>query len=233
MALDEFDAFVVVRRAALRERFNEARGGGWRVEKQDAAGFAASVVPGMRDIARNECARAGPANGDRVAIGNRALMAAHSVPPALEEEAQQLENEGRTLMWVAALEPEPTPHGLIAVMDRIRPSAGETVRRLHACGIETVVLTGDNARTAQAVAAALGIDRLRAEVLPEDKAIEVERLQKEGRRVAMVGDGVSDEPALAQADVGINGQRRRCCNAGGRDHADARRSDTDRGCDWG
>jgi Cu+-exporting ATPase len=141
--------------------------------------------------------------GRRVAIGNRALMAARGVPTALEEEAQHLERQGRTVMWVAALEPEPAPLGLIAVMDRIKPLAAEAVRRLRARGIETVLLTGDNTRTAQAVATALGIDRLRAEVLPEDKAIEVERLQKEGHRVAMVGDGVNDAPALAQADVGI------------------------------
>jgi len=106
-------------------------------------------------------------------------------------------------MWVATLDPEPSSLGLIAVMDRIKSSAAEAVRRLHREGIRTVLLTGDNIRTAEAVPEALGIDRVHAEVLPEDKAIEVERLQKEGRRVAMVGDGVNDAPALAQADVGI------------------------------
>ncbi len=142
-------------------------------------------------------------DGRRVVIGNRALMAANGVPTVLEEKAQHLEREGRTVMWVAALDPEPSSLGLIAVTDRIKPSAAEAVRRLHLEGIKTVLLTGDNIRTAEAVAAALGIERLRAEVLPEDKAAEVERLQKEGRRVAMVGDGVNDAPALAQADVGI------------------------------
>jgi P-type Cu+ transporter len=141
--------------------------------------------------------------GRRVAIGNRALMAAHRVPAVLEDEVLRLEGQGRSVMWVAALEPEPMALGLIAVTDRIRPSAGEAVRRLQARGIATVLLTGDNARSAAAVAAALGIDRLRAEVLPQDKAIEIERLQQEGHRVAMVGDGVNDAPALAQADVGI------------------------------
>jgi Cu+-exporting ATPase len=106
-------------------------------------------------------------------------------------------------MWVAVLEPERVLLGLIAVMDQIKPSAAAAVRRLHAAGIETVLLTGDNARTAQAVADELGITRVLAEVLPGEKAAEVERLQKEGRRVAMVGDGVNDAPALAQADVGI------------------------------
>ena len=141
--------------------------------------------------------------GRRVVIGNRALMGAHGVPTVLEERAQHLEREGRTVMWVATLDPDPFPLGLIAVMDRIKPSAAEAVRRLHLDGIKTMLLTGDNIRTAEAVAAALGIHRLRAEVLPQDKAIEIERLQKDGQRVAMVGDGVNDAPALAQADVGI------------------------------
>ena len=130
-------------------------------------------------------------------------MAAHCVPAALEEEARHLEDQGHIVMWVAALDPEPMALGLIAVMDRIKPTAAEAVRQLQMRGIKTVLLTGDNVRTAQVVATALGIDRLRAEVLPEEKALVVERLQKEGRCVAMVGDGVNDAPALAQADVGI------------------------------
>ncbi len=138
-----------------------------------------------------------------IAIGNRLLMTAHDVSLGLEDAARQLEEEGRTVMWVAEIAPEPVLLGLIAVMDPIKPAAAEAVRRLHAAGIETVLLTGDNSRTAQAVAAALGIPRVRAEVLPQDKAAEVERLQRQGRRVAMVGDGVNDAPALAQADVGI------------------------------
>ncbi len=141
--------------------------------------------------------------GRRLAIGNRALLAEYDVPPALEAEARRLEEQGRTVMWVAAAEPEPALLGLIAVMDKVKPSAAAAVRRLQAAGIETVLLTGDNARTAQAVASQLGLSRVLAEVLPAGKATEVERLQKQGRRVAMVGDGVNDAPALAQADVGI------------------------------
>ena len=106
-------------------------------------------------------------------------------------------------MWVAALDPAPALLGLIAVMDRVKPSAAAAVRRLQAAGITTVLLTGDNARTAQAVAQAVGIDRVLAEVRPDDKAAEIARLQQEGHRVAMVGDGVNDAPALAQADIGI------------------------------
>ena len=141
--------------------------------------------------------------GRRIAIGNRALLAEHAVAPVLEAEAQGLETQGRTVMWVAALEPERALLGLIAVTDQLKTSAAAALRRLQAAGIETVLLTGDNTRTAQAVADELGIERVLAEVLPGEKAAEVERLQKEGRRVAMVGDGVNDAPALAQADVGI------------------------------
>lgn len=141
--------------------------------------------------------------GRRIVIGNRALLAEQGIPAALEAEALALEERGRTVMWAGALDPAPQLLGLIAVMDRVRPSAAAAVRRLQAVGIETVLLTGDNARTAQAVASELGITRVLAEVLPAGKAAEIKRLQREGRRVAMVGDGVNDAPALALADVGI------------------------------
>ena len=141
--------------------------------------------------------------GRRIVIGTRALLAEQGIPATLEAEALALEERGRTVMWVGTLDPVPQLLGLIAAMDRVRPSAAAAVRRLQAAGIETVLLTGDNARTAQAVAGELGITRVLAEVLPAGKAAEIERLQREGRRVAMVGDGVNDAPALAQADVGI------------------------------
>ena len=141
--------------------------------------------------------------GRGVAIGNRALMAEQLVPARLEDEVRQLEERGRTVMRVAAIEPTPVLLGLIAVMDPIRPSASEALRRLRRAGIETLLLTGDNRRTASAVAASLGMSRVRAEVLPQDKAAEIERLQREGHRVAMVGDGVNDAPALVQADIGV------------------------------
>ena len=139
----------------------------------------------------------------RIIIGNRALMEAHDIPPALEGAAARLEEQGRTVMFVAALDPAPAPLGLIAVMDAVKPSAAKAIRRLHDAGIATVLLTGDNARTAQAVADALGIRQVLAGVLPEGKADEIGRLQAAGHVVAMVGDGVNDAPALAAADIGI------------------------------
>jgi Cu+-exporting ATPase len=106
-------------------------------------------------------------------------------------------------MWVAALAPSPRPLGLLAVADPVKPGAAAAVRRLHGAGLATVLLTGDNGRTAAAVADRLGIERAVAGVLPQDKAAELRRLEAEGRTVAMVGDGVNDAPALAAADVGI------------------------------
>jgi Cu2+-exporting ATPase len=119
---------------------------------------------------------------------------------ALEERAATLAQEGKTPMFVAV---DGEPSGLVAVADTIKPSARETLRRLERMGIEAVMITGDNKRTAEAVARELGIERVFAEVLPADKARYVEQLQREGKHVAMVGDGVNDAPALAQADIGI------------------------------
>jgi Cu+-exporting ATPase len=143
--------------------------------------------------------------GDRgVAVGNLALMEEKKVEVgALARRACELEERGRTIVWAAVLEPAPRLIGMIAAADRVKATAGEAVRRLHESGIATVLMTGDNERVAKAVAAELGIGRVMAGVLPVDKAAEVERLQAQGKHVAMVGDGVNDAPALAAADVGI------------------------------
>jgi Cu+-exporting ATPase len=142
--------------------------------------------------------------GRRVVIGNRRLLQSRGIRlEDGESQAQALEARGRTVMWVAVLEPQPTWLGLIAVADPVKPEAAAAVRHLDEIGIETVLLTGDNERTAAAVAAQLGIRRVLAGVLPEEKAAEVRRLQAQGRQVGMVGDGVNDAPALAAADVGF------------------------------
>jgi P-type Cu+ transporter len=139
--------------------------------------------------------------GSALAIGNAALMADYAVDPAsLRAEAERLAGLGRTPMFAAI---DGRLAGLIAVADPIKPTSREAIRRLQRMGLEVVMLTGDNRRTAEAVAKEAGIDRVVAEVLPEGKVAEVRRLQDAGRVVAMVGDGINDAPALAQADVGI------------------------------
>ena len=118
----------------------------------------------------------------------------------LEEEANRLWEEGKTVMFLAL---DSQVVGIIAVADTLKPNAKETLEEMHKMGVETVMLTGDNQRTAEAIAREVGVDQVRAEVLPEHKAQEVKKLQDEGRVVAMVGDGINDAPALAQADIGI------------------------------
>ena len=136
-----------------------------------------------------------------VLVGNRKLMDASGVDVfTLEDRATVLAEAGKTPMFVAV---DGEPSGLVAVADTIKPSARETLRRFNQMGIEAVMITGDNTRTAESVARELGIERVFAEVLPADKARYVQQLQAEGKRVAMVGDGVNDAPALAQADIGI------------------------------
>ena len=142
--------------------------------------------------------------GRRIAIGNRGLMREDYVSiDDLELRAAQLEAQGNTVIWVAALDPVPRLLGIIGAADPLKPTAAAAVRRLQAIGIETILLTGDNERTAAAVASRLGVERVLAGVLPGGKAAEVQRLLAAGRHVAMVGDGVNDAPALAAADIGI------------------------------
>ncbi|MEP6496074.1 MAG: heavy metal translocating P-type ATPase [bacterium] len=143
----------------------------------------------------------GVVDGAAVVAGNAALMADHAIDIApLAETAERLASEGKTPMYVAI---DGALAGVIAVADPIKPSSREAVARLRKAGLTVVMLTGDNERTAHAIAAQAGIDRVVAGVLPEGKVAEVKRLQAEGQVVAMVGDGVNDAPALAQADVGM------------------------------
>jgi Cu2+-exporting ATPase len=140
-------------------------------------------------------------DGRVVLAGNRKLMNDRAVPlDGLEEGAAELARAGKTPMFVAV---DGKAAGLVAVADRIKPSAYAVVRELKERGIEVAMITGDNKRTAEAVAREIGIERVFAEVLPADKARYVQQLQAEGKKVAMVGDGVNDAPALAQADIGI------------------------------
>jgi Cu+-exporting ATPase len=140
-------------------------------------------------------------NGQQVIMGNLKLMKDRGMSlDGLEEKAIQLSNEGKTPMFIGV---DNHIGGIVAVADTLKPNSKDAVRELQRLGLEVVMLTGDNTRTAEAIARQVGIDRVLAEVLPEHKAREVKRLQEEGKVVAMVGDGINDAPALAQADVGI------------------------------
>ncbi|HEX6288390.1 MAG TPA: heavy metal translocating P-type ATPase [Herpetosiphonaceae bacterium] len=140
-------------------------------------------------------------DGRRVLAGNRRLMQDQGIDiAALEADAARLAEGGKTPMFIAI---DGQAAGLVAVADTIKPSSQEAIRQFKALGIEPIMITGDNQRTAAAVARELGIERFFAEVLPADKARHVQALQAEGKRTAMVGDGVNDAPALAQADIGI------------------------------
>ena len=137
----------------------------------------------------------------RLLLGNLRLMGERGLAlNGLEKEAERLRAKGKTVMFLGI---DGKAGGIIALADTIKPSAKAAVRALHKMGVEVAMLTGDNWRTAEAIAKEVGIDRVLAEVLPEYKAQEVKKLQDEGRVVAMVGDGINDAPALAQADIGI------------------------------
>jgi Cu+-exporting ATPase len=231
----------VLRLAASAEKSSEhplgeaiVRGAGERgIELETAAAF--NSIPGQGVEAT--------LGGRIVLLGNRRLMAERGVAIApLTADAERLEGEGKTVMFVAAYstdadhplalsapaEPEQskgfadgavpvamgaeTPDtarpavalvGIVAVADTLKASSPRAVRELKRLGLQVIMITGDNSRTAEAIGRQLGIDRVLAEVLPQDKAAEVKKLQEEGKTVAMVGDGVNDAPALAQANVGM------------------------------
>ena len=154
-------------------------------------GFASITGKGVR----------GTIDGQSVLLGNAALLKDAGVDTsALDTQADALREQGHTVMFVSVSNKFA---GLISVADSIKPESREAIRLLHADGVKIVMLTGDNAKTAQAVANKLGIDTVHADVLPEDKYRHVQALQQQGRVVAMAGDGINDAPALVQANVGI------------------------------
>ena len=140
-------------------------------------------------------------DGRVVRIGNHGFMDSVGLDPGgLQTESQALAEQGKTSMFLAV---DDRAVGIVAVSDTPKPTSRQAVGELQSMGLEVVMLTGDNARAAEAVAGQVGVKRVEAEVLPQDKAQAVRRLQEKGAVVAMVGDGINDAPALAQADVGI------------------------------
>ncbi|WP_374042946.1 heavy metal translocating P-type ATPase [uncultured Clostridium sp.] len=139
--------------------------------------------------------------GKTILLGNKKLMDENSIEVGdLGVKSDKLANEGKTPMYIAV---NNRLEGIIAVADTVKPSSKEAIENLHKMGIKVAMITGDNKKTAHSIAKQVGIDIVLAEVLPEDKANEVKKLQETGSKVAMVGDGINDAPALAQADIGI------------------------------
>ena len=141
-------------------------------------------------------------DGKSVVVGSARLMDEReiTISDAMRKGAEELAEQGKTLMYVGM---DGGAIGALAIQDPVKPSAARAIQRIHSLGIRTVMLTGDNRATAQAIASEVGISEVRAEVLPAQKAETIAQMQAEGGRVAMVGDGINDAPALAQADVGI------------------------------
>lgn len=161
------------------------------VEVSQATEFAAEAGQGV----------SGMVSGRKVLAGNQKMMDAQKVTlDGMDAEAGKLSEEGRTVLYIAA---DQKLLGMIAVADPVKKTSAEAIREMEQMGLDVVMLTGDHEKTARAIQKQLGISRVIAQVLPQDKEREVRRLQEEGHKVAMVGDGINDAPALARADVGI------------------------------
>lgn len=198
-AMEGHDGSEILRLAAAVESVSEHP----LARAVEAAAEAAQIaVPGPQDfLAAPGRGVTATVEGRHVCVGSPAYVASQKIGiEAARERLASMQEAGLTVIAVAV---DGQLAGLIAIADQIKPDAAEAIERLRAAGLEPVMLTGDNRRTALAVASRLGIKEFQAEVLPEDKAGAVRDLQRQGYRVAFVGDGINDSPALMQADVGI------------------------------
>ncbi len=194
------DSGPLLQAVAAVERHSEHPLAAAVVRHAEARGGVRPAATGFRAVAGKGAAAT--VNGQAVLVGNRRLLADEGVysAPALLAQADQLLGQAKTVLYLAVAG---QAVGLIGVADTVRETSAAAIGRLQALGIEVVMVTGDNAATAAQVAGQVGIRRYFAEVLPADKAALVRELQAGGRTVAMVGDGINDAPALAQADVGL------------------------------
>jgi Cu+-exporting ATPase len=168
-----------------------AEAGNRELPLSEPQGFKAEVGHGV----------AGEVDGHAVAVGNLHMMQSHDLPlNGLQPAVERFQDEAKTAMLVAV---DGSVQGVIAVADTVKEGSQNAIASLHEMGLKVGMITGDNHQTAQAIASQVGVDRVLADVLPGDKAAEVKNLQQSGDVVAMVGDGINDAPALAQADVGI------------------------------
>ncbi len=188
------DSGEVLRRAASVESGSEHP-----IARAVVAAYAGELSPIDAFEAEPGLGVSARVEGTEVRVGRRRFAGA-PLPAPLESDLARLEASGKTVFVVAW---DGAARGLVAVADTLRPSSEETVRTLQASGVEVILITGDNRATAAAIAKALGIETVVAETLPDQKALEVKKLQESGRIVAFVGDGINDAPALSQADLGI------------------------------
>ena len=199
MPLEPFDEESLLRLVASLENVSEHPLAGAIVAGATERGVKLADVTEFESITGQGVV--GVVESRHVAVGNLKLLESMSVDVAtLREKADELRRNGQTVMFIAV---DRRPAGLVGVADPIKATTPEAIEALHREGVKVVMLTGDNRTTAEAVARSVGIDQIEADVLPDQKAAVVKRLQERGERVAMAGDGVNDAPALAAADVGI------------------------------
>jgi Cu+-exporting ATPase len=199
VTVDGFNADELLRLAASAERSSEHPLGQAMVKGAEEKGLKLAEPQEFESVTGKGIRVS--IDGHKVLVGNRRLLDDAGLQNAtLDGESERLDAEGKTSVFVAI---DGKPAGVIAVADTVKEGSAAAIAALRGLGIEVVMITGDNRHTAGAIARQVGIERVLAEVLPQDKALEVQRLQSENRLVGMVGDGINDAPALAQADVGI------------------------------